>query len=52
MPTTHIHLVLNGKKATNADIKHSVMALREQGHTIDVRVTWETLICCVLLMKP
>ena len=42
MPLTHIRLLLNGKKATNVDIRQSVIALREQGHTIDVRVSWES----------
>jgi diacylglycerol kinase family enzyme len=32
---------LRSRPTTNADIRHSVMALREQCHTIDVRVTWE-----------
>ncbi|PKH98357.1 lipid kinase YegS, partial [Shewanella sp. 11B5] len=42
MPLTHIRLLLNGKKATNVDIRQSVIALREQGYTIDVRVSWES----------
>jgi lipid kinase YegS len=42
MPSTHIRLLLNGKKAANVDIRQSVIALREKGHTVDVRVSWES----------
>lgn len=34
-------LVLNGKKAGRPDIRQAVQALRDEGQTIDVRVTWE-----------
>ena len=34
-------LILNGKKAALAQIRESVMALRAQGHALEVRCTWE-----------
>ncbi|MFA0442218.1 lipid kinase YegS [Vibrio sp. 10N.286.49.C2] len=37
-----IRLLLNGKKAAQDDIRHAVYQLRQEGHSIDVRTTWET----------
>ncbi|WP_394152316.1 lipid kinase YegS [Vibrio maritimus] len=34
-------LLLNGKKASQEDIREAVYQLREQGHELEVRVTWE-----------
>lgn len=34
-------LLLNGKKAAQQDIRDAVMALRKEGHTLEVRPTWE-----------
>ena len=34
-------LVLNGKKAGRPDIRQAIEALRDAGHKIEVRVTWE-----------
>lgn len=34
-------LILNGKKAGQEDIRSAIYALREQGFSIEVRVTWE-----------
>lgn len=34
-------LILNGKSADNDILRGSVKLLREQGHPLDVRVTWE-----------
>ncbi|AFT71951.1 putative lipid kinase YegS-like protein [Alloalcanivorax dieselolei B5] len=34
-------LILHGKQATNDEVRQAVMARREQGHQLDVRVTWE-----------
>jgi lipid kinase YegS len=34
-------LILNGKKAGQADIRQAVNTLRDAGHQLDVRVTWE-----------
>jgi lipid kinase YegS len=36
-----IRLLLNGKKAAQEDIREAVYQLREQGHQLEVRVTWE-----------
>ena len=34
-------LILNGKSADNEILRGSVKLLRDQGHPIEVRVTWE-----------
>ncbi|AXM95710.1 lipid kinase YegS [Pseudomonas plecoglossicida] len=34
-------LILHGKQAMNEDVRQGVMAMRERGWTLDVRVTWE-----------
>jgi lipid kinase YegS len=36
-----IRIILNGKKADDEDVRYAVSVLREEGHTIEVRVTWE-----------
>lgn len=36
-----IRLILNGKKAELPEIRTAVSDLRTQGHTVEVRVTWE-----------
>ncbi|MDO6684172.1 MULTISPECIES: lipid kinase YegS [unclassified Agarivorans] len=36
-----LRLILNGKKAHLPDIREAVSKLRQQGHNIQVRVTWE-----------
>jgi lipid kinase YegS len=36
-----IHIVLHGKAAGNAGVRTAVRALRQDGHRVDVRVTWE-----------
>ncbi|GGQ23314.1 lipid kinase YegS [Shewanella litoralis] len=41
MQASHIRLILNGKKAAIAEIRQTVMLLRDEGYIIDVRVTWE-----------
>jgi diacylglycerol kinase family enzyme len=37
----HLRLVLHGKAAGRAEIREAVEAVRQDGHGIDVRVTWE-----------
>ncbi|MBM3115299.1 lipid kinase YegS [Jeongeupia naejangsanensis] len=39
--TTTMMLILNGKAASNADVRDAVVAVREAGHRVDVRLTWE-----------
>jgi lipid kinase YegS len=34
-------IILNGKRAANDEVRAAVGALRDRGHEIDVRVTWE-----------
>ena len=41
MSSRHLRLVLNGKKADTPGIREAVDAVRKDGHTVDVRVTWE-----------
>lgn len=41
MQASHIRLILNGKKAAIAAIRQTVKQLRDEGHIVDVRVTWE-----------
>jgi lipid kinase YegS len=36
-----LRIVLNGRHAADADVRRAVGALREEGHAVDVRVTWE-----------
>jgi len=36
-----IRIILNGKKADDEDVRYAVSVLREEGHTVEVRVTWE-----------
>jgi lipid kinase YegS len=36
-----IRIILNGKRADDLDIRNAVNTLREEGYSIDVRVTWE-----------
>jgi lipid kinase YegS len=36
-----IRIILNGKKASMEEIREAVSILREESHTIEVRVTWE-----------
>ncbi|MEX2465422.1 MAG: lipid kinase YegS [Gemmatimonadota bacterium] len=40
-PGAQIRLVLHGTQADRQDIRDLVAALRDEGHEIDVRVTWE-----------
>ena len=36
-----IRLILNGKKAGLPEVRTAISKLRTQGHTVEVRVTWE-----------
>jgi lipid kinase YegS len=36
-----IRIILNGKKADDEDVRYAVELLREEGFTVEVRVTWE-----------
>jgi len=36
-----IRLILNGKAAQDAHVREAVQAIREEGHQVEVRVTWE-----------
>ena len=36
-----IRILLNGKSSASVELRETVFALRKQGYTIDVRVTWE-----------
>jgi lipid kinase YegS len=36
-----IRIILNGKKAEDLDLREAVHILRDEGYSIDVRVTWE-----------
>lgn len=40
-PAMHWLLVLNGKSATDESLRQCVLALRDEGLRVDVRVTWE-----------
>ncbi|WP_101925622.1 MULTISPECIES: lipid kinase YegS [Luteimonas] len=42
MSQPHWRLILNGKSAGDDDVREAVHALRAQGRTVDVRVTWES----------
>ncbi|KAL3131937.1 hypothetical protein ABBQ38_007634 [Trebouxia sp. C0009 RCD-2024] len=37
----HLFIVLNGKKSGDKHLREAVEHLREEGHEVDVRVTWE-----------
>ena len=37
----HLRLVLHGKAAGRSEIRKAVETVRQDGHKIDVRVTWE-----------
>jgi lipid kinase YegS len=37
----HARLILNGKKADLPDVRAAVAAVRDSGHNLEVRVTWE-----------
>tara|TARA_Y100001934_G_scaffold283088_1_gene400441 strand:+ start:3103 stop:4032 length:930 start_codon:yes stop_codon:yes gene_type:complete len=39
--TTRSLLILHGKQATNEDVREAVMAWRDKGHELAIRVTWE-----------
>ena len=38
---THIRVILHGKAAGDPRVRAAVRSLREDGHAVDVRVTWE-----------
>lgn len=40
-PRRHVFLILNGKAAAEASLREAVGRLRDAGHRLDVRVTWE-----------
>ncbi|MGI9518554.1 MAG: lipid kinase YegS, partial [Pirellulaceae bacterium] len=40
-PSRFIRVVLNGKSAGNPQVRSAVSAVREAGHRVEVRVTWE-----------
>ena len=37
----HLRMVLNGKSAANVALRAAVETIRNEGHRLDVRVTWE-----------
>lgn len=41
MTKTHLRLILNGKSAGRPDVRSAVAAVRDRGHEVSVRVTWE-----------
>ena len=41
MPKPHWRLILNGKSAGDDPLRDAVLAMREKGISVDVRVTWE-----------
>jgi lipid kinase YegS len=41
MPPRHWRLILNGKSAGDDALREAVIAMRERGFDLDVRVTWE-----------
>ena len=41
MAESHLRLILNGKSAQREDVRAAVAALRDAGHDVSVRVTWE-----------
>jgi lipid kinase YegS len=38
---SRLRIILHGKAAGNADVRAAVASLRQQGHSTEVRVTWE-----------
>ena len=36
-----MRVILNGKKANRPDVRDAIYRLRDEGHTVEVRVTWE-----------
>ena len=36
-----LRLIINGKAVGNEELRQGVAALREAGHDVEVRVTWE-----------
>ena len=40
-PKRFMRIIVNGKAAGNMELRTAVGALRDRGHRIDVRVTWE-----------
>ncbi len=41
MNPRHLRLILNGKAAGNDELRETVKTLRQAGHRVEVRVTWE-----------
>jgi len=41
MSGSHLRLILNGKSAQREDVRAAVTGLRDAGHEVSVRVTWE-----------
>jgi lipid kinase YegS len=41
MTSSNIRILLNGKKAGREDVRSAITSLRDQGHKIEVRSTWE-----------
>jgi lipid kinase YegS len=41
MPARHWRLIINGKSAGDDALREAVIAMRERGFELDVRVTWE-----------
>jgi diacylglycerol kinase family enzyme len=39
--TKRSRIILHGKQGANQELRDAVAAVREDGHDIDVRVTWE-----------
>ncbi len=37
-----LRIILHGKAAGNADVRAAVGILRQQGHVVEVRITWES----------
>ncbi|MGI9519837.1 MAG: YegS/Rv2252/BmrU family lipid kinase, partial [Pirellulaceae bacterium] len=40
-PSRFIRLVLNGKSSGKPEVRSAVSSVRDQGHRVEVRVTWE-----------
>lgn len=47
----HLRLILNGKETGNEELRAAVVALREEGHQIEVAVTWEKGDACRLARR-
>lgn len=41
MTTRRSRIILHGKQSANQELRDAVAAVREDGHQVDVRVTWE-----------